>query len=338
MVLSNNLIQALQSQILGQEYAVTALTRAVTLAMAGMFYKHRPLSVLLFLGPVGSGKTHAAQSLARVLLGDEKRMIYVDCQQLSKDADPLLSLQQQLMMGYWRSQAGPPLLRLPFSVIIFEDIDKAPPALRDTLVMGMDRGEILTPGDIFSLHNTFIVLTTTLSRKKADQLIGRTIIGFSRDGETDIEMLRQHMVVLEELDAIFGTHLISRVDEIIIFERLTEQNIVTLLERQISEIERFLAGYSIGFIIDEEAKAFLLRGGLEDLTHGVRQIKRMIRNHLEFPLADLMLSRRLVPGTTLMVKHEQPRSFLNFQILIPMLAPAQLPPLNALPDNNKAPL
>jgi ATP-dependent Clp protease ATP-binding subunit ClpA len=325
MVFSNYLVQALQSQILGQEYAVTALTRAVTLAMAGMFYKNRPLAVLLFVGPIGSGKTHAAQSLSRVLLGDEKKMIFVDCQQFCNDTDPLLNLQQQLMTGYWRSLAAPPHFRSPFSVILVEDVDKAPPALRDNLVLGIDRGEILTPGSFFSLRNTFIILTTTITRKKADQMIGRTI-GFFKDGETDIEMPRQHVLMLEEIDGIFGTHLVSRIDEIIIFERLREQNIVTLLDRQISEIERFLAHYSIGFIIDQDAKTFLLRGGLEDMTHGVRQIKRVIRNHLEFPLADLMLSRRLVAGTTVLVKHQPPRNFLNFQILVPMLAPAHWPP------------
>ncbi|HSE98222.1 MAG TPA: AAA family ATPase [Blastocatellia bacterium] len=321
MVFSNYLVQALQGQILGQEYAVTALTRAVTLAMTGMFYRNRPLAVLLFVGPIGSGKTHAAQALSRVLLGNEKKMIFVDCQQLSNGTDPLLNLQQQLMMGCWRSQTAPPHFRSPFSVILIEDVDKATPVLRDNLVLGIDRGEILTPGGFFSLRNAFIILTTTITRKKADQLIGRTI-GFFKEGETAIEMPRQHMMMLEEIDSMLGTPLVSRIDEIIIFERLTEQNIVTLLERQISEIERFLADYSIGFIIDQGAKTFLLRGGLEDLTHGVRQIKRVIRNHLEFPLADLMLSRRLVPGTTVIVKYEPPRSFLNFQILIPMLAPA----------------
>ncbi|HXG63642.1 MAG TPA: AAA family ATPase [Blastocatellia bacterium] len=324
MIFSNYLMQALQQQISGQEYAVTALTRAVTLALAGMFYKNRPLAVLLFVGPTGSGKTQAAQALARVLLGDERRMIYVDCQQLCQDADQLTNLRQQLLMGYWRSQTVPPPERPAFSVLVFEDVDKAPAAFRDHLVVAIDRGEIFTPGHYFSLRNTFIILTSTLSKKKADQIIGRTI-GFFRDGEADVDMPRQHIVALEEMDNMLGSHLVSHIDEIIIFERLSEQNIVKLLDRHLAEIERFLACYSIGFLIDQDAKAFLLRGGLEDLTHGMRQINRTVRNYLEFPLADLMLSRRLVPGTTVMVKYEPPRRFLDFQILIPRLAPPEWP-------------
>lgn len=108
------------------------------------------------------------------------------------------------------------------------------------------------------------------------------------------------------------------------FERLNAQNIITLLERQLAEIERYLAESCIGFIIEQEAKTFLLKEGLEDLNHGARQITRVVRNYLEFPLADLILSRRLVPGNTVTVNHQQPRSFLNFEIMIPGIVQAEL--------------
>lgn len=173
----------------------------------------------------------------------------------------------------------------------------------------------------------FLILTASLSKKKTDQLIGRTI-GFFIDGEPDIEMPRRHLIPLEEMD-MFGERLVNQIDEIIIFDRPNEQNLVTLFERRISEIERRLAGYSIGFMIDQDARAFLIGSALEDLTHGMRQLKRAVRNHLEFPIADLVLSGQLTPGTTVVVKHESPRSFLNFQIMVPSLAtgrPSFLPP------------
>jgi ATP-dependent Clp protease ATP-binding subunit ClpA len=317
-------MQALQEQVVGQEYAVAALTQSVTLAFSGVRDYNRPLAVLLFLGPTGSGKTRVAQALARVLFGNERKIIYVSGQQLNQATDPLASLHEQLVAGYWQAQTVPPFQPADSSIVVFEEIDKAPPAFRDNLAAAIDRGEIFTRGCFFSLRRSFLILTTQLSKRKTDQLIGRTI-GFFRDGETDVGMPRQHIVALEEIDHILGAHLVSRIDEIIIFERLNEQNIITLLERQLAGIERFLAGYSVGLMIDPEAKTFLLRHGLEDLTHGVRQIKRAVRNYLEFPLADLMLSGRVVPGTTVMVKYEAPRSFLNFQIMIPQLVPAHLP-------------
>jgi ATP-dependent Clp protease ATP-binding subunit ClpA len=227
-------------------------------------------------------------------------------------------------MEYWKSQIIPPFFRPAFSVVVFENADKAPAAVRDYLVLAIDRGEILTPDNYFSLHNCFVILTSTLSKKKTDQLIGRSI-GFFRDDEREIETTRQHLVALEEMDNMFGAHLVSRIDEIIIFERLNEQNIVGFLERQISEVERFLAGFSIGFIINQDAKTFLLGHGLEDLAHGVRQINRVVRNYLEFPLGDLMLSGRLSPGMTVRVRYEPPRNFLNFQILIPRFPPLEFP-------------
>jgi len=324
MVFSDYLRQALQEQVVGQEYAVAALTQAVTLAFSGMRDPSQPLAVLLFLGPTGSGKNRVAQALARVLFGNERKMIYVNGQQLSQATDPLSSLHEQLVAGYWQAQAVPPFTPSACSVVVFEEVDKAPPAFRDNLAAAIDRGDLFTRGCFFSLRQSFVILTIHLSKKKTDQLIGRTI-GFFRDGEADLEMPRQHIVALEEIDHMLGAQLVSRIDEVIIFERLNEQNIITLLERQLAEIEWLLAGSSVGLMLDQEAKTFLLSHGLEDLSHGARQIKRAVRNYLEFPLADLILSKRVLPGTTVMVKYETPRNFLNFQILIPRLVPAHLP-------------
>ncbi|MCI0486567.1 MAG: AAA family ATPase [Blastocatellia bacterium] len=327
MVFSNFLTNALQKQIVGQGHAVAALSRAVTLALTGMFYKNRPLAVLLFLGPAGSGKTHAARSLTHVLLGSERNMIYVDCQRLDHNTNLLAEATEQLVMGYWRSQTGLPR-RPPFSIVVFEDVDKAAPAFRDNLAAAISRGEIFTPGGFFSLRNSFIILTSNLSKRRADQLIGRTIGFFRNDLTVDgagLPLSRQHLAVLEEMDTLIGAHLVSRIDEIILFEELNEQNVITLLERRLLETETHLAGFHIGLIIDRDAKTFLLSHSLEDLTHGMRQINRIVRNYLEFPLADLILSQRLSPGTTVMVKYESPQNFLNYQIMIPRFTSAQTP-------------
>jgi ATP-dependent Clp protease ATP-binding subunit ClpC len=324
MVFSNYLMQALQEQLVGQEYAVTALTRVVTLALSGMRHPTRPLAVLLFMGPTGSGKMHAAQSLSRVLLGDERRMLYLNCQQFTQAADLLSNLQRQAVVRHWQLQATPLASRSDFSILVFEGIDKAPPAFRDSLATAIDCGELFLMSDFLPLRNSIIILTANLSKKKTDQLIGRTI-GFFTEGEAGARVPRPHLLALEEVDHILGAHLVSRIDEITIFERLSELSVMTLLERKLSEIERFLAGLSMGFMIDQDAKSFLLTRGLEDLTHGRRQINRVVRNSLEFPLADLLLSRRLLPGTTALVRYESPRNYLNFQILIPQLAPPHWP-------------
>ena len=213
--------------------------------------------------------------------------------------------------------------RPDFRLVVFEEIDKAPPAFRDDLALAIDCGSISTPDRAFPLRNSFVILISDLSGKKAGQLVGRTI-GFFLDGEPAVEMSRRQALALEEVDNRLGPRLVSRIDEIVVFDRLSQQNIITLLERQLAEIEKYLAASCIGFIIEQEAKTFLLKEGLEDLNHGARQITRVVRNYLEFPLADLMLSRRLVPGTTVSVSHEQPRSFLNFEIMIPGIAPVEL--------------
>src|SRR5262249_6683544 len=154
----------------------------------------------------------------------------------------------------------------------------------------------------FSLRDTFIILTSDLSKKQTDQLAGRNI-GFFSDEETDQETPLQHLVVLEEIDNLLGAALVDRIDEILIFDRLNEQNVITLLERSLAEIDRKLAASGIGFRIEEEAKTFLLKNCLDDPTHRVRQLKRVVRNYLEFPLSDLMLSGRLSAGMAVLIKH-----------------------------------
>jgi ATP-dependent Clp protease ATP-binding subunit ClpA len=103
----------------------------------------------------------------------------------------------------------------------------------------------------------------------------------------------------------------------VVFERLNEQNVITLLERSLAEFDQKLAASGIGFKIEEEAKTFLLRNCLDDPTHRVRQLKRVVRNYLEFPIYDLMLSGQLTTGMAAVVTHEEPRNFLNFRVMVP---------------------
>ena len=331
MVFSNYVMQALQSQTVGQEYAVSALTRAVTLAFSGLRRRGNVLSVLLFIGPAGSGKTHMARTLARVLTGSEQGMLYVNCQQADQNTDPNASIETQLAFRFRLSPTSGVAPPSDFQLIVFEEIDKTPPAFLDDLAVAIDCGSIPTPGGTLALRNAFVILVSDLSRKKADQLVGRTI-GFFLDGEPAVEMSRRQAVALEEVNNRLGARLVSRIDEIVVFERLNQQNIITLLERQLVEIERYLAGLCIGFIIEQEAKTFLLREGLEDLNHGARQITRVVRNYLEFPLADLMLSSRLVPGTTVSVKYELKRNYLNFEIMIPDIGLREGPAMKSPSD------
>src|SRR5215468_1377389 len=319
MVFSSYLMQALQGHVVGREYAVAALVRAVTLALANRRYSDssRPLATLLFAGPTGSGKMHVAQALARILLGNECKSIFVNCQILSQQPNPYTqsSLYEQLMAGSALSQMTPPFTHAPFSIVVFEKIEMAPPVFRDYLAEAIDRGVLCALGCMFSLRDTFIILTSDLSKKQTDQLAGRNI-GFS-DEETDQEAPRQHLVVLEEIDNLLGGALVNRIDEIVIFDRLNEQNVITLLERSLAEFDQKLAASGIAFKIEEEAKTFLLRNCLDDPTHRVRQLKRVVRNYLEFPIYDLMLSGQLTTGMAAVVTHEAPRNYLNFRVMVP---------------------
>jgi ATP-dependent Clp protease ATP-binding subunit ClpC len=212
----------------------------------------------------------------------------------------------------------------PFVILVFEEVDKAPVQLREELAAAIERGALLTKGLFFPLHDSLIIMTTTLSKKQTDQIVGRTI-GFFSEGESDQETREMHVLALEEMDRILGAHLVGRSDDVILFERLTAQHLELLLDRRLGGIERYLAGFGIGFSVDASARSFLLERGVEDLAHGVRQISRAVKNLVEFPIADLMLSGRLTPTTSVLARHEPPRSFLNFQITVPFILPANMP-------------
>jgi ATP-dependent Clp protease ATP-binding subunit ClpC len=329
MVFSHHLLNALQQEVVGHEYAVAALTRAITIALTRMRAPNRPIAALLFAGPAGSGKTHVARSLARVIFGDEGSVIYVNCQQVSQAKDPLVNLSQQLLGGYSQLAIRPWLPAAPFVILVFEEIDKATAQLRDDLAAAIERGALLTGGLVFPLHNTLMIMTTTLTKKQADQIIGRTI-GFFSEGESDNETREIHVLALEEMDRILGPHLVGRSDEVILFERLTAQHLELLLDRKLAGVEKYLASLGIGFAVNTSARSFLLERGVEDMAHGVRQINRAVKNLVEFPIADLMLSGRLTPATSVLASHDPPRGFLNFQITIPFILPASVPVQNPL--------
>ncbi|HWP42594.1 MAG TPA: AAA family ATPase, partial [Blastocatellia bacterium] len=157
MVFSNSIMQALQQQTVGQEYAVAALTRAITLALSGKNNRNGALCVLLFVGTPGSGKTHMARVLARALLGNERKLIVVNCQQFEQRPDLLPAFESQLAIEFWQSQMAPPFGPQPFRIIVFENIDKAPVLLRDHLATALDRGAVYMRGAVFSLRNTFVI-------------------------------------------------------------------------------------------------------------------------------------------------------------------------------------
>jgi ATP-dependent Clp protease ATP-binding subunit ClpA len=324
MVFSQHLLDALRQQVVGQEYAVAALTRAVTLALTRMRPQNRPVAALIFAGPTGSGKTHVARSLAQVMFGDERSVMYVNCRQVSQARDQWQNLFEQLVAGYWQISTRHPLYGLPFIILVFEEIDKAPSELRENIAAGIERGGLLAKGLFFSLRDTLIIMTTTLSKKQTDQLVGRTI-GFFSEGEPESETRGQHVLALEEMDRIVGGHLVGRSDEIILFERLTPEHLGLLLDRKLANVERHLGILRVSFVVDRSARSFLLNSGTEDLAHGVRQINRAVRNLIEFPLADLMLSGRIGAGTGVHLSHQPPRSFLNFQIAVPAVLPAHMP-------------
>jgi ATP-dependent Clp protease ATP-binding subunit ClpC len=323
MVFSRHLLDALRREVVGHEYAVTALTRAITIAFTRMRDPNRPVAALIFAGPAGSGRTHVARSLARVILGDEGSVIYVNCQQVSQAKDPLLNLSEQLLGGYCQLAVRQPFPAAPLVILVFEEIDKAAPQLRDDLAAAIERGTLLTRGLVFPLHDTLLIMSTTLTKKQTDQIIGRNIGFFSE--EPDYQTRGIHVLALEEMDRILGAHLVGRSDEVILFERLTAQHLELLLDRRLAGVEKYLASFGIGFAIDSAARSFLLERGVEDMAHGVRQINRAVKNLVEFPIADLMLSGRLTPSTSVLVRHEPLRSFLNFQITIPFMLPANVP-------------
>ncbi|MFM8272508.1 MAG: AAA family ATPase, partial [Gemmata sp.] len=295
----------LHKRVIGQDEAVTAVGEAVVRARSGLKDPNRPIGSFIFLGPTGVGKTELARALAEFLFDDEKAMIRIDMSEYQeKHTVSRLVGAPPGYVGYDEGgQLTEAVRRRPYSVVLFDEIEKAHPDVFNTLLQVLDDGRLTDgQGRTVDFKNAIVVMTSNVGGQRILQYKG-THIGEVYD--------RMKSAVMEELRKGFRPEFLNRVDEIIVFHALTEADLTKIVEIQLGNLRKRLAERKITLALTDAAKTFIVREGY-DAAYGARPLKRSIQKEVETPLARLLLGGAVTDGGTVAVDHDAMRDALTF--------------------------
>lgn len=303
----NRLEKTLHKRVVGQEEAVSAVARAVRRGRVGLKDPHRPIGSFLFLGPTGVGKTEITKALAEAVFGDEQAMIRVDMSEyMEKHSVSKMIGSPPGYVGYEEGgQLSEKVRRKPYSVILFDEIEKAHPDVFNVLLQVLDDGQITdAQGRRVDFKNTIIIMT---SNAGAQSIIAPKKLGFAagEDEKKNYEYMKNG--VMEEVQRIFKPEFLNRIDETIVFRALNKEDmkkIVTILSKSL--IDRCEKQMGIHLTITGSVKGYIAAKAYNP-KYGARPLRRMIQTQIEDMLAEEILSGKIKPGDDVeirMVKKE----------------------------------
>jgi ATP-dependent Clp protease ATP-binding subunit ClpC len=277
----------MQKIVIGQKEAVSAMCRALRRSRADLKDPKRPIGTFALLGPTGVGKTLLAKSLAETLFGDSKALIQLDMSEYMERHNA--SRMVGSPPGYVGYEEGGQLTeqvrRKPYSVVLFDEIEKAHPDVMNMLLQILEEGKLTDNiGRVVNFRNTIILLTSNVG---AETIKKQSTMGFSPiSDESSYEKMREK--ILDEAKRVFRPEFLNRLDDIIVFRSLTKPDLVEILELEIVKVLERLKGKNILLSLDDKAKDFLVEKGY-DPTYGARPMRRSVERYLEDPLAEELL-------------------------------------------------
>lgn len=291
-----HLEEILHERVVGQEEAVTKVSEAILRSRAGIQSPNRPIGSFLFLGPTGVGKTELAKTLAECLFDDEKNLIRIDMSEyMEKFSVSRLIGAPPGYVGYEEGgQLTEAVRRKPYSVILFDEIEKAHPDVFNILLQVLDDGRITdSQGRTVDFKNTVIILTSNLGSS------------YLLDGMEDTGEIKEdaRLAVEELLRRSFRPEFLNRLDEIVFYKPLTKQNITHIIELIIADLNKRLADKQLQCKLTTRAKEFIVDEGY-DPAFGARPLKRMVQRNIETLLAKKIIADEVAPDTTLTVDVE----------------------------------
>jgi ATP-dependent Clp protease ATP-binding subunit ClpC len=291
----------LHKRIIGQEDAIKAVSQAIRRTRAGLKDPKRPSGSFIFLGPSGVGKTETAKTLAEFLFGDEAAMIQLDMSEyMEKHTVSRLVGSPPGYVGYDEGgQLTEAVRRKPFSVVLFDEIEKAHPDVFNALLQILEDGRLTdAQGRTVDFKNTVIIMTSNLGT--AD--LKKAALGFARSDE-HVTYDKMKEKVHEELKRHFRPEFLNRIDDIIVFHTLSTLEITEIVDLLIKRVETQLESQGLGFELSNSAKLFLAEKGY-DANLGARPLRRAIQRYVEDPLSEKILWKEFHAGDTIVVDTE----------------------------------
>ena len=298
-----NLEKNLHNRIIGQNEAVNSVSRAIRRNRAGLKSTKRPPS-FIFVGPTGVGKTELAKSLAFEMFGNEEMIIRVDMSEyMESNSTAKLIGSPPGYVGYDDAgQLTEKVKRQPYSIVLFDEIEKAHPDVFNLLLQILDDGRLTdSQGNTVSFENTIIIMTSNVGSN-----VNVNSIGFNSSKTFNKEKIES------SLRETFRPEFLNRIDEIVIFDSLTENELIQIVDIMLSDTNRALEDKNISLIVSDDAKKYLMHKGT-DLKYGARPLRRAIQRYIEDELSEKVLRQEIVNGNTIKVNLENDE--LTFTIL-----------------------
>jgi ATP-dependent Clp protease ATP-binding subunit ClpC len=293
----------LHKRVIGQEEAIIAVSKSIRRARAGIKDPKRPTGSFIFLGPSGVGKTELARTLAEFLFGDEDAMIQVDMSEyMEKHSVSRLVGSPPGYIGYDEGgQLTEAVRRKPYSVVLLDEIEKAHPDVFNILLQILEDGRLTdAQGRKVDFRNTIVIMTSNIG---AGTISKNQTLGFSIGDESGLSYEDMKERVLGELKKVFRPELLNRIDEVIVFHKLSKEEITTIVDLVLRRLREQMGEHEVAIELTDEAKELLVEKGY-DPAMGARPLRRAIQRHIEDPLADFVLGRSLEPGSTILVERK----------------------------------
>jgi ATP-dependent Clp protease ATP-binding subunit ClpC len=290
----------LHKRVIGQQEAIVAVAKAIRRARAGIKDPKRPTGSFIFLGPSGVGKTELARTLAEFLFGDEDAMIQVDMSEyMEKHSVSRLVGSPPGYIGYDEGgQLTEAVRRKPYSVVLLDEIEKAHPDVFNILLQILEDGKLTdAQGRKVDFRNTIVIMTSNIG---AATISKNQTLGFSVGDDSGLSYDEMKDRIMGELKRVFRPELLNRIDEVIVFHKLTKVEIMSIVELMMKRLRDQMGQHEAVIELTESAKELLVDKGY-DPTMGARPLRRAIQRFIEDPLADFVLGRELGSGSTILI-------------------------------------
>ena len=291
--------EEIHRRVIGQDEAIGAISRSLRRSRAKLKDPRRPIGSFIFLGPTGVGKTYLARALAEFMFGNEEALIQLDMSEyMEKFAVSRMVGSPPGYIGYEEGgQLTEQVRRRPYSVVLFDEVEKAHPEVMGILLQILEEGTLTDNwGRAVDFRNTVIIMT---SNAGAEQLRRGTALGFgTRSGKEQHEEIKD--AVMGEVKKIFKPEFLNRIDETIVFHQLNKDDLIKILDLQMEEVKDRLRGRGISLELTGPAKEFLVSKGY-DITLGARPLRRALERFIEDPLSESILRGTIADGTRVRV-------------------------------------
>ncbi|HET9199066.1 MAG TPA: AAA family ATPase, partial [Solirubrobacterales bacterium] len=297
--------EELHKRVIGQEVAITAVSKAIRRSRAGIKDPKRPAGSFIFLGPSGVGKTELARTLADFLFGDEEAMIRIDMSEyMEKHAVSRLVGSPPGYIGYDEGgQLTEAVRRKPYSVLLLDEIEKAHPDVFNILLQILEDGRLTdAQGRTVDFRNAIVIMTSNIG---ASEISKNTSIGFTVADETGMSYGDMKNRIMSDLKKVFRPEFLNRIDEVIVFHKLAKDEVKEIIDLMINRVRVQVAEHELQLELTDEAKELLVDKGW-DPSMGARPLRRAIQRYVEDPLADEVLRQgEMVSGSTVMVSRNE---------------------------------